>query len=594
MNKTKGLFHVINEKTEDILGTAFAVKQPNSTNYYVITSYHVVAESLACGYQIIIRDENKICHSVRIISSQINTDEYCHPGKDYAVFELITNIQYDSFFIGKTENSLQQCYIRGAGIHFRTDFTRISAMVLGTEKEDGIKILNIQMAVYSSDNGNQLIRDQDVLSGMSGSPIVVNSGDREECVGVLGNVGSDRNGFIRYAVPISTILSDSCFLVSDPIVIQQNQYNDIDIKINYLFGDDPNDFLFYDETMDQSMWKRLSNWFYRGIPIDDELCRILDSEEIKTYSGEVRMALYYYYSRLLYKRGQIESGRIALNKSLSLEKKVSQKSKEKLNALANGRLLIENNKFFRNAEQVRYAGFNITKIPDASDSYIAYETASLYGKGMINLFSIKDEFSSNEKEDIKKIYKEQLRLYDNHKIVLARQDVVITSVEWYIGLWGIDSSITDTFESLVRKGFNQSKIRKNDIFHIQSLIAYGIYLLQTGQVSCAMIILTLCAMLMRSLRIFKGHEGIAQLLRFLRLNYSKEYAALHIVYSSSTQSETISKLDIMNSEFAFASWKFIIEYAIELFQDLYAHFLCENKKTIYNVKINDIETRLLF
>ena len=596
MSTRKGLFHVINGKTEETLGTAFAVKQANNTNYYVITAFHVVAEAIALGEPIIIRDEERSCHSIRMISSQLDSEEYCHPGKDYAVFELVTAIQYDSFFISTSENLLQQCYIRGTGIHFKTEFIRIIGQVLGVEKEKNtdINTLTIKMPVYSYSPKSDLLKDQDVLKGMSGSPIVVLTGEREECIGVLGNVGQDRNGFVRYGVPISNVLSDPCFATTDPIFEQSKNYSDIDYKITFLFENDPNDFVFYDEVMDQLMWKKISNSFFRGIPIDDELDKILLSEEIKTYSAEVRMALYYYYSRLLFKRGRIDYGQKALSHSLELEKSVSQKSREKLFALANGRMLIENSKLFKSAEQVRFAGFNISEIPEASDSYIAYETASLYGKGLINLFSIKNEFSSSEKEDMKRIYQEQTRLFNNHKEVLERQDVVITAVEWYLGLWKIDSSITDAFENTIKKGFSQSKIRKNDIFHLQSLIAYSIYLLQTAHNNSAMIILTLCAIIMRNLKIYPNHEGIAQLLYFMRHNYRKEHATLQIIFSSTSQNEILSKLDSMDVDTVTAPWKSIIEYAIEIYQELYVCFLEGNKKTIYNVKLNDIMGRLFF
>ena len=594
MKESNGLFQVIDDITKDVLGTAFSLTQANNANhYYVITAYHVVAELIARNRKIIIRDINMIYHSVRMLTPQLDLESYCHPGKDYAIFELVTSIQYNSFFPGSNVGSTTPCYIRGAGLHFRTVFTRIKADVLGIEKENNEDVLCIQMPVRSYDNNSLPIRDQDVLRGMSGSPIVVTNGSREECIGVLSNAGSDETGFIRYAVPISTVLSDSCLLLSDPIAFQQDLYDDFGLIINILFEDDPNDFIFYNEAMDQMMWKKISNWFFRGIPIDDKLRNILTSEEITSYSAEVQMALYYYYSRLLYKRGQVDSGQTALYESLSLEKKVSQRSKEKIAALANGRLLIENNKIFKKAEQVRYAGFSITEIPDASESYIAYETASLYGKGMINLFSFKDEFSSYEKEDIKKIYKEQLQLFNGHKDVLARQDVVITAVEWYIGLWEIDSSLKDAFEITIRKGFRQCEERKNDIFHLQSLIAYGIYLLQNNHNVRAMTILTLCSMLMRNLRIFPGHEGIAQLFRFLKTHYRREYAALHIIYSSSIQSEVLSKLDILYSGFRNIPWKTVLEYASWLFKDLYLRYLDLNTKAIYHVKLNDIEVRLL-
>ena len=91
----------------------------------------------------------------------------------------------------------------------------------------------------------------------------------------------------------------------------------------------------------------------------------------------------------------------------------------------------------------------------------------MYGRGLTNLFSFNIDFTRQAKEDILKIYHEHKRLLDRKPQKLRKQDVVNTSLQWYIGFWGINNDFDmHSLSIAVNNGFRQSRIRKNSIFYI--------------------------------------------------------------------------------------------------------------------------------
>ena len=361
----------------------------------------------------------------------------------------------------------------------------------------------------------------------------------------------------------------------------------------YTLFDNPDDFLFSDEKQEQMIWNKISNMFFRGIPIDSTLEKALASPEIKYINAEVRCALLYSYGRLLYKRGKAKSGEEAFQKVRSLFGDISSTSRCKVQSLIDGRLLIESDFFARKPEKIRFAGCKIASIPCASDEYIAHETASIYGKGVINLFLAVKNFTKCESSDILNIYREMVNLYNRYPTILSKQDLFITTMEWCIGLWSVDSSLFDSYESTISKGFLQSKLGKNDLFHITCLLAYGIYLVKNENKVNAMIIFLLCCMLMKSINLRVDHEGISQLLVYLKEYYPNYYLTFQTMYNYCNQDkvliEKMSKLGVYSFD---GTWSFIVDYSSHIYKDLYAHLFHQGSKKIYEVSFDDVKFRL--
>ncbi len=211
---------------------------------------------------------------------------------------------------------------------------------------------------------------------------------------------------------------------------------------------------------------------------------------------------------------------------------------------------------------------------------MCYELSSMYGRGLTNLFSLNIDFSSQEKEDILKIFSEHENLLNSHPVKLCKQDVVNTSLQWYLCYWGFTSGVEC---SVVRKGFFQSKQRKNSIFYIQSMISYGIFSAYVGQIIKSIKLLLLSVKLMHKERVQLDHEGIKQLLLILKEKHIALYTIFTLAYSSISDEQFLSKVDLFKVDLGIQSFSNILSCVNEC----YAIKFCSER--IYKIDIDDVE-----
>lgn len=586
MNKIVGIFRVIKDNN-NILGTAFAIKTiENNGVYYLLTAYHVIIELEARGCPIIIKDENDNSYCARRIFPNDFSKEYREFGQDYALLEMYADIEYKTYEIA-TINKRLECFVRGAALHYSTIFTSVDGKILGEEIIQGQKRV-LQMSLKTKrvyDKNNKIIPEQEILQGLSGSPVLTDINGATVCVGVLGNLERDCSGSVVYAVPIKTILEDCLnkLNIAYRLCNEEEEGNAEEAFLESIFND-TEDFCFSDEELEWQVWNKLSNLFYRGIQVDVFLHNLIISDSFRYYNSEVKCAILYFYARLLFKRGKNRSAFIIFNDILGLYSEISTNSKEKLRALINSRIAIEG-KIESPSETlnaIRCVGEEISNIHNASNDYISYELASLYGRGLTNLFSLNINYSTKDKENLCMIFNEHKYLLEKNPIKLRKQEVVNTSLQWYLGFWSVNKDFDLNVATI--NGFLQSKKRKNNIFYIQCMISYGMIYAIEGRIKQSIEILLLCVKLMHKEKVNLKHEGVKQLLLILKERFIALYAIVELAFNTKLGYQFVEKVSLYKIDFGTIIWNNIIDQVNVIYSSIY-----EKNKRIYDVDIEDIK-----
>lgn len=594
MSKSVGIFCVITgDIIPRILGTAFAIKSfEHSNRYYLLTAYHVISELEAKRHAILVRDENGVIfNAVKLFPNDLSM-EYRKFGQDYAMLEMYSDIKYQTFEIAIIEKRLE-CFVRGAIPHYSTIYTSIDGKILGEESIlNQKKVLQIKLETsLIFDSQNKVISEQEVLRGLSGAPVLVELNGEVVCVGILGNLERDYTGSLKYAVPMRTVVEECLKRLNITYrLFDEKGKNNIlfqnEALIELAIGD-VDEFLFSEENLEQAAWNKLSNLFYKGIPVDILLNNIIESETFLNYNTEVKCAILYFYARLLFKRSK---NRIAFGVFHDISNMlcgVSFNTRVKLEALINSRSAIERKIELpcETLKAIRYAGERIYNLPNTSDEYISNELASMYGRGLTNLFAISIDYSHQEKEDLSQIYLEHKSLLEKNPIKLCKQDVVNTSLQWYLGYWGINKEFDlQKLSVAISEGFIQSKQRKNSIFYIQSMISYGIWCALNEKKIQAVRILLLSVKLMHKEKVRLDHEGIKQLLLILKEKCLSLYAIFEMAYKMQMDVLFVNKVSLCQVDLGVYSWESIIRQVNELYMIKFN----DNRK-IYNVNLEDIK-----
>lgn len=586
-----GVFQVLrnNYVSQDIIGTAFAVKTCETVNkYYLLTAYHVISELEAKGQTIIVNDEKgNFSVAKRIFPFQLSK-EYREFGRDYALLEIYSNIKYKTYRIASIDRR-SECYVRGAIPPNSTVFTTIKGNVLGIEgirKQKNVLQISLDIGV-AVDKDNKIITEQEMLCGMSGAPVLLDKGNEDVCIGLLANVERNNRGIAKYAIPMKTIIEDCLNKFNIAYVMYENINSNLSSGKEWVENifENTEDFLFSEENMDAKAWDYLSDCFYNGIPVDNFLHYIIKSDYFREYNAEVKSAIFYYYARLLFKRGQNNVAFKMFDEIKSMYRNVSALSKEKLQALVTSRSVIERK--IENPKEtlkvIAYAGEKVVNLTNLSEEYIANELASLYGRGLTNLFSINTDFNYEEKIELTKIYNEHKLLLESNPVKLRKQDVVNTSLRWYIGFRCVNKEYdTQGLLDAVKCGFAQSKLRKNKIFYIQSVLSYAIVLALLNEKSKSVKLLLLSVQFMHEEKIFLFHEGIKQLMLFLKNEFIFLYAIVKLAFNTQCEKEFIQKVSLYRMDLNSCSFERIILDIKDIYNILYSD--CE----LYDVGMDSL------
>ena len=593
MNDNRAIFQVLTDDgSPRVLGTAFGIKTFQQDNqYYLLTAYHVISEPEAKGRPIIIRDEKGNSMIAKKIFPPELSAEYRMFGQDYGMLEMYSDQKYQPFEIAIVNRRLD-CFVRGTIPHYSTIFTSIDGKILGEESIEGEKKV-LQLKLETSlifDEENKAIPTQKILRGLSGAPVLVKISDEMVCVGVLGNLERDRGGSLQYAVPMGTIVEDCLEYFNIPYTLwneeekSNSQFRE-DAFIELAIGD-TEEFVFSEEKLELEAWNKLSNLFYKGNPVERILGELIESEGFCNYNAEVRCAILYFYARLLFKCSKNMTAFRCFHNISGLLGGVSAATKLKLEALINSRSAIEKKIELpqETLNAIWYAGEKISDLPQASDEYVANEPASMYGRGLTNLFSIKTDYSYQEKEDLSKIYLEHKSLLEKNPIKLCKQDVVNTSLQWYLGYWNVSKKFDlQTLSRAVNNGFIQSKEKKNSIFYIQSMISYGILCAFNNETIQAVKAILLGVKLMHKEKIRLGHEGVKQLLLILQQKFLALHVAFEMAYKSQTEQQFLAKASLLQIDLGIRSWEGVLSQVNELYVMKYA------KRKTYTVGFEEIK-----
>ena len=588
----KGLFQVKSSNGLTMEGTAFAVERISEINkYYIVTAYHVISEIVAKGGDILLTDEDG--HSITAVctSTRKSLAEYENAENDYAVLESFSDRAYEVYNIkayteiGKSTN----CSIEGAIAHFEHPFTPFTAIYNGPVKIRNEYVLFITSSFDTFiDRNGKLLSTQDVLKGVSGAPVTVHYNGKEFCIGIVTQVGNDYLTPVKYAVPIVYAVKSILDLDKK---IDENELSIITAR-DYLDAIFDSDFEFSDDTTDKQIWNRLSNAHFRGGNIDKKLKRVIFSDDFKENSAEIQCAVLYYYARLLFKRGRIDEARSIFNRIEGQSKLLSEKSNKKVTALVKSRGIVEDAKLLVYKPRLILDAADMLEKSLENPDYKAYEMASVFGKGIMNLFQEVSDLNKSEKDEVLCIYYNQKKLHEENPEALKKQEVVITSVEWLIELWNVSNNICmDDIDNTIAKGFIQAQRLSNNIFHIQCLLSMVVSMLIREKITASVRLFYTSSKLMHKLHITFRNEGISQLIKYIQDNYYPHYLSFMFLHNNidTNINELFPKLETFHVEFDCGSWKTVLEESLLLYNRFYEKESDEHK-TIqpYEVAYSDL------
>lgn len=303
---------------------------------------------------------------------------------------------------------------------------------------------------------------------------------------------------------------------------RKNQINNAHYYLSSLFKD-INDPTFEHTINETTVWNNINNSFCLGHPVDRVITDILNSDVIETYQYDVLLFLKFFLAKLRYKQGRNTDGNRILYEIKQDYNKISAKTKQRLSVLVEARELIENPNKNSNENYLKKLHAIIDKIEhlcETSSDYTIYQKASAYGKGIGNLYSHDIELNSLDKNEIKSIVSDCSTLYSSNKKILANQEVVVISLNWFILLYELKDSILskDDLSYFVKEGFSKSSHRKNSLFYIQTLIV--LILIQSIESKAngidIFVLIAVTGKLMWKFNISEHHEGVNQLLLFLK------------------------------------------------------------------------------
>jgi hypothetical protein len=569
----KGLFRVLSSKHENsieplrVCGTAFVVARDNIdlTHYYLLTAFHVISEIWSKGQKIFLQnlDYGKQPLVANLVWSP-PTDEGYEFGGDFALLDIKvgSNTDFEVFplkLYSKDDNSIK---IWGTSLYAPTgsysEFFKISVSshslenIIQYASESRIEhnkslVMTLNFPGNVSTNGLDskgnlyAVTPHEIFGGFSGAPVLSVNNGVETCIGSISNIAKD-----TIASKVYGVVSDTFFAKCDilrnllrSIETEKETFEKTPIRnLGYQFDllmvsifENPHEFVLDDPNAESKIWDQISNLFYKGYPVDTIINFGVYSEQFCSYSIDTQLILHYFLARLYFKRGKPTEAYRQFKLIRDNERKMSRTIWNRINILMESRSLIESpisvphhglDKMLRTEER-------LSQLTTVNDIYKANELASVLGRGLTNMFGQKYDFSTTECRQIQEIVIKHTNLLLIYPDELRKQDVVNISISWLINIWNINSSIDlERFFFDIDKGFRQAEVRKNSIFHIQSLLAFSVYKFISRNYYDGVVILFLVVRLMRQEQLDVNHEGISQLLTFIKTNFLNYYGIFNI------------------------------------------------------------------
>jgi hypothetical protein len=541
---------------------------------FVITAYHVIVEAYIKQEQILILDPTG-----KLIPASVE----CYPssswqeGHDFVVLRLNGTTSVKPIPCSK-DIYPGPVVIRGRPAGLETEFAFVTGHYHGLERRrsGSHEILDLTFpAFYSSrvpkNNVEEEVTPHDVWCGVSGSPIVLCKDDKAKeiryVIGLLARLSSGGRAGRAYGVPISAI-ERACNSKNLLIDLEKPSKEEPEGSLEPLILSD----LFSgmdDPDRERILWDWVSNLFYRGIESDKILFRILHSSSDDGLDICDKTVIHYFYGRILLKRGKIMYGIEELFKAQELANKASTAIKQRLPALVQGRLAVEDlsEDVNRRINKLLNALRSVEDIKGVSDHYIISELDSLLGRNATVLFLKADKFNEQSKLAIDKLVFDHERFLKNNPIQLAKQDVVSTMLKCLCLLWGVRSSngIADELLQLSSTGFRQSERRKNSIFYTQMLCIKAIAYWLNNEFKKSLCLFALVGKILCLAKLTLNHEGISEVYFYLKNNLPRCAHILEMSFNVANIASIgdrigalaltgISKQEAMEIEFKTTGW----------------------------------------
>jgi len=550
-NLPYGLFQIVKHaqsqaRPDDwlVVGTAFAIQTTQATpqEYYLLTAYHNISEAFAKRETIWIQDASACCYSAELLYPDTYHSLSGDVPNDFALLKLISDKEYVRFNIRPISRPAK-CYIRGASLYFceTTKFTTFCGDVFWSEPfsktpNENVLVLDITTKNVFNDGFMPAVDQQKILKGMSGSPIIILRDEDEIAIGLFTRIYPDGSASKCYGVPMEAIIN-KCLSSRGLYSVYKNQVDaqiwraenllDIQLYVDILL-ENPTNFSLEDPNTEVRIWNQVSNQFYHGLAVDKAFYRAITSEYFSKYSYDAQVVIRYYLARLLFKRGEKKAAYKQFTLISKVQKHLSGNVRQRILTLIDARDTVESAVVFPQLQldRIRQCAEKLSNLEVTNRIYVANELASVTGRGLTNLFDQLrvEDYSDSLKKAITEVFDIHCQLLKQYPVQLQKQDVVNTSIKWLANLWEIWGK---TDAEMLRKdaiqGSVQARTRRNAIFHIQAVISYSISFLIEESKKKALTGLFLSALLMRMENLKLTHEGINQLLRYVRINYPVEY-----------------------------------------------------------------------
>lgn len=486
-------------------GTCFFIPTASSRRF-AVTATHVIREAEINGKKIKI-DIGSTSHEVRVVFSS-GIRPY---GNDIAVLGVID----EQILPPPAQCSLEP--VSGAAITYGFPiglYTNATSFSLDLKGEEETKAVKQTVLAFSS---LQIPPDAHPrLSGMSGAPVAVRFNDGSyTVVGVFTRLEKDAFGGRGYVTPMKALQdickNNNCNLILMGARSVERSNFDYKLLLGILRG-------LESAERERYAWDILSGLFFQGIPVDSAMRHILDGSNDLDICD--RAVSEYIYSRLLLKRGDKWKGFPALNTASALAQKASNDINKRISSVCRMRDSIEQPIKSQEERKADFLEAVCAVEKNCCGMYCIYELASATAQEAMTWFEKPLLLSDNID------YARSLSIRHNDLVnsgggALGRQIVSGNSINVLYALWSKDWSST---ECLVLDGFSFSRRDRNSIYFVQMLLAKGVLAARKSFIAGAATFI-LAARLMRQGGLTRNHEGIRQLIVFLR-SFLPEMASL--------------------------------------------------------------------
>lgn len=517
-----------------ILGACFHIPVYSSdpvNSAFFATSYHVVKETISLNSQLFLATD----HSTRYRAFCVAYD----PSFDIAILASSETPVHENLSCA-LDTQPGEVVLRGFPSGINTFGSTAYGRLDGSETDDtdGMEVL----AIYSEEISNSWAipsitgdskTPHDIWRGISGGPVSlvskVDSSIVSYTIGIIKRLTPRGIGGRIFAVPMH-YLADLC------------AKNDLHLFVESAIPYEPNLSVYIlaellsgleDPFREQEAWFRVSNLFFSGQPVLSVMRKLIDHGR-QFYISEIdSFFIRYMIARIALKKGNKEYGVDEMRKLQQHVSRASHDVKGRISALAEARILGENNPtgswkdIMGNLFNTRRKLESLRNVPD---EYITAEVSSCIGWECQKLFLAADSLPNTSLLDLQKLIHDHKQIMYLDRKTAPKQEVVSTMLHILGMVWTTEppDQLASDLDKLVNKGAAQAQARRNSIFHIQMLITCVISQYSRTNFMHAYALSLLSGELLHTANLSLKHEGVSQLCIYIARMSQKCYLLIQM------------------------------------------------------------------